>query len=85
MHLSLKSLLYILFQLFFISIHAQTVNLSLKTTFSEHQREVWEAQFSPDNSLIVSGGIDSVVKIWNRKDGSLLHNLPSLWNSKCNF
>lgn len=50
--------------------------LQLENTFKHHSGDVWEAKFAPNDSLIVSGGIDSNTKIWNRITGEVLHDLP---------
>ena len=48
-----------------------------KTTrvITGHTGEVWVAKFSPGDSLIASGGVDSTVRIWRKSDGALLHIL----------
>lgn len=50
--------------------------ITLKETFKLHSGDVWEVKFAPNDTLMVSGGIDKNTKIWNRFTGVTLHNLP---------
>jgi WD40 repeat protein len=45
------------------------------STFTGHNDEVWAVKFSPDDSLMVSGGIGENTKIWSRINGKLIHDL----------
>ncbi|HXW52864.1 MAG TPA: BTB/POZ domain-containing protein [Myxococcota bacterium] len=45
-------------------------------TLKGHKGCIWEVNFSPDGSLIVTGSWDKTVKIWQAKDGALVHSLP---------
>lgn len=50
--------------------------IKLKETFNLHSGDVWEVKFAPNDTLMVSGGVDQNTKIWNRFTGKTLHNLP---------
>ncbi|MDP2540400.1 WD40 repeat domain-containing protein [Tenacibaculum discolor] len=50
--------------------------IELKNTFKHHSGDVWEVKFAPNDTLMVSGGIDQNTKIWNRITGEVVHNLP---------
>ena len=40
-----------------------------------HSNEVWEIDFSPDGTLLASGGTDGRVLIWSTADGTLVRQL----------
>ena len=40
-----------------------------------HKRGVWDISFSPYEQVLVSGGADTYIKIWNLVDGSCLNTL----------
>ena len=44
-------------------------------TFREHTKELWAVRFSPNDSLMASGGVDSTVKIWKPENGQVIHTL----------
>lgn len=50
--------------------------IELKETFTHHSNDVWEVKFSPNDSLMVSGGIEKNALIWSRITGEVLHELP---------
>jgi tricorn protease-like protein len=50
--------------------------LQLEETFTHHSNDVWEVKFSPNDSLMISGGIEKNAMIWSRITGEVLHNLP---------
>ena len=37
---------------------------------------VWQVAFSPDSTLLASGGVDGTIRIWRVADGSLVRTLP---------
>ena len=51
-------------------------HIALQKSYTHHTNEVWEVKFSPNDSLMVSGGIEPNAKIWSRITGEVLHNLP---------
>ena len=50
--------------------------IELTNTFTHHSGDVWEVKFAPNDTLMVSGGIDQNTKIWNRINCKVVHNLP---------
>jgi len=69
--------LYIIFSLLFVQPQLVKGNhLKLENTYSHHINDVWEVKFAPNDTLMVSGGIDPNTKIWNRITGKVIHNLP---------
>jgi len=50
------------------------------TTFWGHTQPVFAVDFSPDASLLVSGGKDKVVKLWNVEDGREIKTLYNHWD-----
>lgn len=46
-----------------------------KTVFSKHRFEVKALAFSPDDSLVASGGFDTDIYIWEKKSGKVLHHI----------
>ncbi|MHA2252650.1 MAG: WD40 domain-containing protein, partial [Candidatus Kariarchaeaceae archaeon] len=43
--------------------------------FTEHDGDVLSIDFSPDGSLVASGGIDSLVHVWNRTNRNIVYTL----------
>jgi WD40 repeat protein len=43
--------------------------IELTNTFTHDSGEVWEVKFAPNDTLMVSNGIDPNTKIWNRITG----------------
>jgi WD40 repeat protein len=43
--------------------------------FKEHSNNVWAVRFTPDGTLIASGGVDSTVKIRSRDAGNVVQTL----------
>lgn len=52
---------------------AAKVGSLLRLNFKAHEGEVTAVEISPDGRLIVSGGLDGKVRIWNVADGKELH------------
>ncbi len=48
----------------------------LATNLSGHTGSVKAMVFSGDNTQLLTGGIDSTVKVWSMNDGSLLKDIP---------
>ncbi len=44
-------------------------------TLLGHSQPVWDAKFSPDDSLIASAGLDGTIIIWNASNGEKVHLL----------
>ena len=75
--LIIVGLLYVIFSLLFVQPKQVEGNyLKLENTYSIHKGDVWEVKFAPNDTLMVSGGIDPDTKIWNRVTGEVVHNLP---------
>jgi len=75
--LILVGLLYITLRLLFVQPKLIAGNyLKLENTYSINNDDVWEVKFAPNDTLMVSGGIDPDTKIWNRVTGEVVHNLP---------
>jgi WD40 repeat protein len=47
----------------------------LKKSFMGHANIVTAVRFSPDDSLVVTGSVDSTVKIWKRETGELIRTI----------
>lgn len=47
----------------------------LYRTFSAHSERLWSVMFSPKGETLASGGIDGIVKIWQREDGKDIQEL----------
>lgn len=45
------------------------------TTLLGHSQPVWDAKFSPDDSLIASASLDGTVIVWNASNGEKVHVL----------
>ncbi len=45
------------------------------TGLNAHSKGINVLAFSPDGTLLVSGGADAIVKVWQAQDGSLVHTL----------
>jgi len=60
---------------------------SLMRTLSDHRFWVFSCAFSSDGRLILSGGRDNTIRIWNSHDGSLVRTLTGHTNavSACAF
>jgi WD40 repeat protein len=56
-------------------IQLDTTLIDIKT--DNHISGLNSVDISPDNSLIVSGGNDKVVKVWDSQSGAFLYNLSS--------
>ena len=50
--------------------------LVLKDTFDGHCGEVCAVKFAPNDTLMLSGGVDPNTKIWNSITGEILYSLP---------
>jgi WD40 repeat protein len=73
--LLLVACVLIYYQFLYKSTRIDNGMAKLEDTFSAHTGAVWTAKFSPDGSTIVSAGIDSTVKVWNRENRTIIHNL----------
>ena len=61
-------------------------SFSLGTIFQGHASSVKSVNFSPDESIIISAGVDTTIKVWNKIDGKLIKTLSghqSWVNSAC--
>jgi WD40 repeat protein len=56
-------------------IHLDTVLFDVNT--NNFSSNVWGVDISPDNSLIISGGNNKELKLWNSLTGDFLYNLTS--------
>jgi len=56
-------------------------HIELMDTFLHHSDDVWEVKFSPNDSLMVSGGIENEAKVWSRITGKVIHNLPHTYGT----
>lgn len=45
------------------------------TSFPAHDLATWDAAFSPDGTLLATGGADNVARIWNTADWTMTHEL----------
>ena len=45
------------------------------TSFPAHDLATWDAAFSPDGTLLATGGTDNVARIWNADTWHLVHEL----------
>ncbi len=50
--------------------------IELKQTFTHHTNDIWEVKFGPNDTLMISGGIENSTKIWSRITGEVIHDLP---------
>jgi len=50
----------------------QTLSFALLRTLSGHSKWVRSLSFSPDGSLLASGGADRVIRLWRISDGKIL-------------
>lgn len=66
----------IYFQLFKQPTLVEGNDIRLIKTYTHHTNEVWEVKFGPNDSLMISGGLEKNAKIWNRITGEVLHDLP---------
>jgi WD40 repeat protein len=51
------------------------IDTQLVRTLKGHTSEVRSVSFSPDGSLLASGGLDKTIKLWRVSDGSLVRTL----------
>lgn len=49
--------------------------IKLEKTFIDHRHEVTAVRFSPNDSFIISGSVDSTIKIRNRETGELARTI----------
>ncbi|HZU35743.1 MAG TPA: hypothetical protein VFA18_07540, partial [Gemmataceae bacterium] len=54
----------------------QVANRQMQATIIEHEKAVVFAEFSPDGKLLVTGGLDDTIKLWNRRTLELRATLP---------
>eukprot|EP00736_Rhodelphis_marinus_P001616 Rmarinus@m.862 len=52
---------------------------------SEHEGTVWSVEFSPDGSMLASGGRDGAIRIWNSYDGRHLMTLLGHKRNVCSL
>src|SRR5262249_32663948 len=57
-----------------VSIINAKTGLTIKT-LEGHQRRVWQVAFSPDGTVLASGGEDRLIKLWNPKTGDEIRTL----------
>src|SRR5688500_8303798 len=60
------------FQLFYRPPIVESGMATLVRTFTDHQSIVTAVRFSANDSLVVTGSVDSSVKIWERHSGKVL-------------
>ena len=49
--------------------------VQLKRVFKEHNDIVTAVRFSPNDSLVVTGSVDSTVKVWRRETGQVIRTI----------
>lgn len=54
------------------SISTSTPNYQLLYTIRGHQRSISTIKFSPDGTLLISGGSDCLIKLWSVRTGQLI-------------
>ena len=70
-------LVYLVFSMLLVQPQLIEGNyLKLDKNYTHHIGDVWEVKFSPNDTLMISGGIEQNTKIWNRITGEVIHNLP---------
>ena len=47
----------------------------LERIFDKHRHNVTAVRFSPNDSLIISGSVDSTIKIWKRESGEIVQEI----------
>lgn len=62
-------------QLFHKSEQVDSNFFRLHKTLAGHSSDVWTVKFSPNDTLVASGSVDSTAKIWNKETGKLIHSL----------
>ena len=60
---------------FFINVYDSSKNFSLLHSLSGHTDGVLCLCFSPDNSLLASGGTDGTINVWSMKDGKITRSV----------
>jgi len=63
------------FQLFYKSPEVDFGVAKLERTFINHKNIVTAVRFTPDDSLVVSGSVDSTIKIWKRESGEIVREI----------
>jgi WD40 repeat protein len=63
------------FQLFYKSPEVDLGIGKYERTFINHKNIVTAVRFSPDDSLIISGSVDSTIKIWKRESGEIVREI----------
>jgi WD40 repeat protein len=75
---SLLVLLLIYLVYYHLWHHSKEVNsnhYTLEKVLNAHLSDVWTVKFSPDGNWIVSGSVDSTIKIWNKENGKVIVNI----------
>src|SRR6185436_8821927 len=82
-----KAILFILIPLFIILIIVTYYQLlyrsprvdngiaKLETTFKGHGHIVTAVRFTPGDSLMITGSVDSTIKIWKRETGEVIREI----------
>jgi WD40 repeat protein len=63
------------YQLLYKSPRVDTGIVKLGSIFKGHRDIVTAVRFSPDDSLVITGSVDSTIKIWKRATGEIVRSI----------
>jgi WD40 repeat protein len=67
--------LIIYLQFFYKTKHLDSGLYKLERVLIGHTSDVWAVNFSPNDQLIATAGVDSSIYIWDSNTGKIIHNL----------
>lgn len=63
------------YQFFYKSPRVNNGIVGLVLIFSKHTNTVTAVRFNPNDSLLITGSVDSTIKIWERATGKIVRNI----------